>query len=500
MQRTIFRQPFAIFSAMIVPLFIVVTSISTMAASVTLRWDPNNPTPDGYRVFARRSGQAYNYSQPAWQGGAVTCTINSLQDQTIYYFVVRAYDGSLESADSQEVQYVPPASSTDTPATGTDPVPSVTGTSIDSDGDGMPDEWESYFGLNPLVDDADGDLDSDGISNRDEYRAGLEPDDAGTGTSPNTPSAVSPASYSQVSCSPTLAASDYVDNEGDAHIATQWQVYDSSTDDCLLDVITDRRLTRLPIPALLLAGNQTYQWRLRYFDSGGRVSSWSAYRIFSTESVTNDLNGNGIPDDQELQDIPINGVMASLTPLPADYQPTGISVDSGDTVNAIEQVVVMDPAQFEADETTPDQLPSGMVAYKLILNQPGDQAQVTIRLSQAAPAGSQWVKYDSINGWQSFTDHAVFSADGRSVTLSIKDGEFGDADGAVNGIIVDPSGLAASESTASTSTSSGGGGGGGGCFIGSLDNRSPSSQGIQVQAAWQWLKNRIGHLADLVNE
>ncbi|HSO18729.1 MAG TPA: fibronectin type III domain-containing protein, partial [Desulfosarcina sp.] len=205
MQRSRYSLPHAAFSVMIVSLVIVLTSISTMAASVTLRWDPNNPTPDGYRVFARKSGQAYNYSQPHWQGKAVTCTINNLQDLTIYYFVVRAFDGSLVSADSQEVRYVPPAPADDSPTTGSGTVPSTVG-SADTDGDGMSDEWEIYFGLNPVVDDADGDLDNDGISNRDEYRAGIEPDEAGIGAAPQTPSAVSPAAYSQIPCSSPLVA------------------------------------------------------------------------------------------------------------------------------------------------------------------------------------------------------------------------------------------------------------------------------------------------------
>ena len=77
------------------------------AAGVTLRWDPNIPTPEGYRAFARRSDQAYNYSRPDWEGSAVTCNLNNLEERTEYYFVVRAYDGYAESADSDEVRYVP---------------------------------------------------------------------------------------------------------------------------------------------------------------------------------------------------------------------------------------------------------------------------------------------------------------------------------------------------------------------------------------------------------
>jgi hypothetical protein len=98
-------------------LLIVMTTTAAMAASVTLRWDPVSGSPDGYRVFARKSGQAYNYSQVAWQGTTVTCSLSNLQDQTEYYFVVRAFDGSVMSGNSNEVHYVPPVSNNSTPTT-----------------------------------------------------------------------------------------------------------------------------------------------------------------------------------------------------------------------------------------------------------------------------------------------------------------------------------------------------------------------------------------------
>ena len=52
---------------------------------------------------------------------------------------------------------------------GTDPADS------DSDDDGMPDGWEVAHGLNPLVNDAGGDLDGDGVTNLDEYLQGRNP-------------------------------------------------------------------------------------------------------------------------------------------------------------------------------------------------------------------------------------------------------------------------------------------------------------------------------------
>jgi uncharacterized protein YjiK len=50
-------------------------------------------------------------------------------------------------------------------------------TDTDDDDDGMPDDWEEQYGLNPLVNDADEDGDEDGYSNIEEYQAGTEPND-----------------------------------------------------------------------------------------------------------------------------------------------------------------------------------------------------------------------------------------------------------------------------------------------------------------------------------
>ena len=90
-------------------LFILMSTSTAVAASVTLRWDPVVPTPDGYRLYARAANQAFNYNSYAWSGSTTTCTINNLDDQTDYYFVVRAYDNGMESANSNQVYFgLPP--------------------------------------------------------------------------------------------------------------------------------------------------------------------------------------------------------------------------------------------------------------------------------------------------------------------------------------------------------------------------------------------------------
>jgi hypothetical protein len=55
----------------------------------------------------------------------------------------------------------------------------------DSDGDGLPNAWESSFGLNPNISTgihgAAGDFDSDGFSNEEEFQMGTAPNNANSG-------------------------------------------------------------------------------------------------------------------------------------------------------------------------------------------------------------------------------------------------------------------------------------------------------------------------------
>ena len=71
----------------------VVLASATLAlgANVTLRWDANEPAPQGYRVFVREAGASYNYDSPIWEDSQTECTLIGLTEGTTYHFVVRAY-------------------------------------------------------------------------------------------------------------------------------------------------------------------------------------------------------------------------------------------------------------------------------------------------------------------------------------------------------------------------------------------------------------------------
>jgi len=98
-------QTIRIVSILFPLLTIFFTTSAAIAFRVTLAWDTVDGSIDGYQLFVRKHGQSYNFSQPAWKGTATTCTIDDLEDQTDYYFVVRAFDGSLTSSNSNECHY-----------------------------------------------------------------------------------------------------------------------------------------------------------------------------------------------------------------------------------------------------------------------------------------------------------------------------------------------------------------------------------------------------------
>lgn len=95
--------------AIIVIIFsIILTPISGLAdCKVTLQWDAvNDASIAGYCIYLRVEGDSYDYDWPEWQGTSTRHEVPDLDEDTVYYFVVRAYDASgNESVDSNEVRF-----------------------------------------------------------------------------------------------------------------------------------------------------------------------------------------------------------------------------------------------------------------------------------------------------------------------------------------------------------------------------------------------------------
>ncbi len=304
---------------------------------------------------------------------------------------------------------------------------------------------------------------------------------------PQQPTIISPYDgQPDVSLTPELYAGQFFDPDGDAHGRTGWQV-SRKMDDFSEDVLafaadSESHLTSLIIPRSVLDEETTYYWRLRFFDNRNNGSEWSDIHSFTTLFTENDVDPrNGIPDEQEVDttvDLDGNGTpdvnqndIKCVNTVAGDGQ---IGVKADPSVVSIEAVKSIDPETLSHTAEMPDEMPLGVISFKLRVLNPGDSAEVTVYLSEAAPDGAQWYKYDSVNGWQAhqLTILSVFSSDRKSVTLLLEDGDYGDADGVQNCIIVDPGGIGLMYSSSSGDDGAGGGsggsGGGGGCFISTI--------------------------------
>jgi len=119
-----------------------------------------------------------------------------------------------------------------------------------------------------------------------------------------------------------------------------------------------------------------------------------------------------------------------------------ISIQDAPHVESIVALEVQDPADVESGAPTdgkPNYFEFGLLDFKLLVSNPGDETTVTIYLSRPAYIEGNLFKYDPVNeAWLDYSGYTQFSDSRQAVWLTLKDGGFGDADGTENGIIVDP--------------------------------------------------------------
>jgi hypothetical protein len=294
---------------------------------------------------------------------------------------------------------------------------------------------------------------------------------------PNTPSIASPENGQyEVETPLDITSEPFLDPNDDAHSKSQWQISEQSDFSTLVvDVASNNYLTTLPVPHMVLKPDQKYYVRVRFYDAYLEVSAWSNPVEFTTSSFYDDLNSNGIPDISEVND----SVDFNLDGIPDNDQPEIIkcvqSVDGStyigveiisESISAIEALEMIDPETIPDTVSKPEDLIFGLISYRLRVKQPGDKASLKIYFSGGIFESDAFFKYDTINGWQNYSDHTTFNDDGQSVTLELEDGDYGDSDGIANGVIVDPLGIVTEGTTFSGNiTGNSESGGAGGCFI-----------------------------------
>lgn len=341
------------------------------------------------------------------------------------------------------------------------------GTFFDTSGDVI---WDPY----PTVQSAGFDLDAAGAR----YRQVIN-------SAPDQPILLSPENGSQdIILNTTLVSSAFSDEntaDGDFHAQTHWQVSrDAIFSDLVLDLLSSVSLTSLVLAASVLEEDHTYFWRVRYVDSYDTASEWTQAFAFRTTAASGDGNGNGIPDAQELEgsstvDLNQDGI-PDVSQIDEQFKVLNTADGSGqialETTNPndiIEHIASIDPDAYpdEGGDAKPEDILFGLLSFRLRLQNAGDTTTVVVYFSEPLPDEYQWYKYDPVKGWYVFSD-AAFSADRRSLTFNIQDGGDGDADGLVNGIIMDPAGAGTNQTGAVIipgSGSSGISGSGGVCFV-----------------------------------
>lgn len=157
-------------------------------------------------------------------------------------------------------------------------------TDPDDDNDGMTDEWENQYGLNPLYKDGVYDADGDGVSNLDEFERGTNP----FNHPPSAPVLSFPGDEETVmSLTPELSVGQYEDPDDNYPLASvHWQVstYPEFTE-LIVDETGEDGLRSFTIPESGLTSETVYYWRVRFTDDQKESSDWSPIRLFKTPRV-----------------------------------------------------------------------------------------------------------------------------------------------------------------------------------------------------------------------
>jgi hypothetical protein len=163
-----------------------------------------------------------------------------------------------------------------------------------------------------------------------------------------------------------------------------------------------------------------------------------------------DFDGDGIPDFQDKDTARVrhaNGAEKLL-----------LHTSKGNMSDV--KCLAHDDPEVPQDNKPGSTFPYGATRYTISDLDPGDSVTMTMVFPDNVPIGSEYYKISAANGWQKVP---FGSNDGDdTITLVLTDGDsLTDADGLMDGKIVDPGALASGPAAGSSAS----GGGGGGCSM-----------------------------------
>lgn len=285
----------------------------------------------------------------------------------------------------------------------------------------------------------------------------------------NKPTAMSPANgATDIGLMPILKIGPYSDGEN-AYFKTIWEISDDPAfGEGSVLWREENTKTELQVPRFILeADGKTFYWRARFVDTNGLYSDWSDVFSFTTVKRTaEDQDGNGMNDDQQVAD-----PYAAFPGVPKGQLLKAVKAAIGNGIWGVQGVdkvadIVFLQAFDNSGITLPakTKMPWGLIGFKLLTAAVGDGVKITIHFSEAVSENAQWFAYQEVAGWQNFSVYSEFSADRKSVTLTLTDGGAGDLDNLQNGYIVVPL-MGFGEVESEVVVVDGDGGGSDTCFI-----------------------------------
>jgi subtilase family serine protease len=246
---------------------------------------------------------------------------------------------------------------------------------------------------------------------------------------PDAPVLISPENHA----TPLLKTGAFSDSDRSSHMATRWQI--SKTNDFSM-LVMDRKsqifLTELPVPYGILSALEKYYWRACHIDSHSSVSDWSETDAFTTTDImlpvitdsTIDLDQDGTSD--------ISQTNMALIQIGTKYM--SVKSQTNDVSIVTARSIENTFGDFPAD------MPYGLISFRATCPV-GEEIDVEIHFSEEIPLNASWYKFDYNNGFIDYSAHTQKNLPGHTITVQLKDGGYGDADGVANGVVVDPGGI-----------------------------------------------------------